>query len=685
MIQTLDQKEAPTGYALNQIKHPIQTNISLISQLFLLTCIAASYLIVTGLVAYLTFFHALLDNNLNTSYSTASNLVAYLIPLISGVCLLLVLLRPFFPLSQPQALTKNFSKDTNNLAIAAMIENITTSLDSHATFSIEFTLEPKLVLNPINIDNILKNNFIISIGLPLLLLLNQQQLNALLTNEIAQISSKRKLISKAFVTNLQGWFVRSIDNKDGWLDKIKSIESSGCNNNVVGALLLLARAAIWANNYYLRMHYSLAHRLIHSISSLEQAQLDSITQQKAGTNAFIGAIVLTERCEKAAKRALSELSTSANIKLSNNYPEQVAKYAAACKSTSANTIERVALAKKQIHHSSKNIATPAQDLLPEYRLLCQSMTPSFYRSLGLKFSANQLSSPLQSKQRELRSAYLSAINNYTASIFNPLIMWDCSDALKIIKIPASLKIKLANTSVASFRQKLPEYQESITQFKSSAAMLAFKVLLQHRYEQGYINEKQLTQLSKEIDPEIKNSVEHRNCIKSYAACSGIRIVCSVLLTTDKEKFTRSLVLINQLRSIQPLHAKVNQSIVLLKTIDALQNQITEHAEVKLKTVLAKELDTIESLNKDIINELRSLYTSNSTIKAVQQHIKFTLSEFELERSKSIPDPTAALAIFLNNFKHLNVMISGQLVHLAISNEKLHNIHPIRLVPKPTSI
>jgi hypothetical protein len=256
---------------------------------------------------------------------------------------------------------------------------------------------------------ILRSDFILVIGLPLVAGLRLNQFAGVLAHELSHVAQVRTLRSSYFIWSVHGWFSRVAFERDRVDEHLFACTAAG--QRAVKMFSRLAQLLVLPGRAVLRV-LMLLQSLVNSIFLRRlELEADRCQVRVAGTEAFITGVRELNLLEVAVQRALIELSRmKGEGRLVNNYPglistirrryseEFVQRLLAGVEERKAGIFalhpcdrDRIAMARAEKKPALIRANWPAAALFSGFAALCRQATLDFYKQeLGIDVDVREL-------------------------------------------------------------------------------------------------------------------------------------------------------------------------------------------------------------------------------------------------------------------------------------------------------
>lgn len=673
----------------NQILTTVRTLIAMLVPLV--------YIAMLGIVAYFTFYHALFGSHFNQGAPFHISATLYVLPLLSGLSLTVLMLRPFFHLKQfnEHRLKLHINDGAEFLQLISLIQQ---RLHNTQKIEVELSMLPVVCAEPDGLSLKRSDNVTLVVGLPLIKSMTVQQLSALICHELAHYSHSSYRRAYRWTILVDQWFDDCLQSRDGWKGYFSELEQSGPNSAFVIAGLI-GKSAIVLNDTVLQFLHKAYRRL--SITTLKQ--LDRDADQSAvllsGSLGFCESLELLGRTSKSWQYSQFRLLSQASLILTDNFVDEVYVNSKVDDAAELESLyaylpvswvyhpeidERVSFARHEDVAGILNLATPATELFKHFPVLCKSVTPVYYRECGVEFSPNSLKSvPSNIKIQAAEDTYKKIIDEFTSSTFSPAVVWNVGNTRKMIKMTTSQMCTLLNATVKQFRSQLPTFQDAHIHHSNTQKDILAYHLSKLRLKHGYTSEEHVEHQAENYRYQESKLNNQTIAFEAYSRCIGVRLSAAVLLDTRKSTLAKTLTLLSNLQKLHLIQKKLTRGHQLSRMIGEITTQLYANQEVELKPKFDIYTQSLKKINRHIFASLSrlpgDLKDVNSIAKHIREQMKLKLLPGRDEASKAQDE----FALLEEEFCSLNIIVTGRLVKYAMKNELAHNIEPVRLVQKPT--
>ncbi len=648
------------------------------------------YLGLIGLVAYQTFHLALLSGANDSPLQTVNGLL-YLLSVTSGLALLLILLRPFFPLSHTEDFYNEIS-DKNATQLYALVLQICRLLGIKESPTIAASLDPSVSVTYQSRFRVEKNPLLLKIGLPLMNNMNYQQLAGMICEQLAYHAHGTNSRFIQLMSHIDRGFSQCVKDEDGWKEKCDGLIQSE-NNSFLVVFGLLGHASIWVSNkllsgFYLvfSFFYRISYRLLE-----ENAWINALcvcgSQTGAEAKKIQGRISAdwNELNQSLLNRSDTSLVDDLVLHLQLTANEQEKENSGLNTDPSPSTGKFIDFAESKNIAGIFHAADAARELIIDFRALCKKLTPFHYRELELEFTTHDLKPVVVNKQQhQLENNLLTVLDDYTSSTFFPSAAWDTNCASGFAKLSTGKKHKLVETAITQFRRNLPDFQELQLRFNDCRRKNIESHTLHLRFNKGYISESDFHQHRENAQKVLNQYNHHTTVINTYCRYSGIRTAGAILLLQDRRKLLQGLQLLSQLQTLHTIQPHLLKGLIAYDLIASLNTRMFEHAEIGFREDLETFTENLKQINRVLSTALFKLPGELKGVGQIRELIDRNLRKQPVDNA----DPTKTIHhefdILHNLYAELNYILSGKIAELATLSETERGIEPVRLIPAVNS-
>lgn len=672
-------------------------SIIVLSRTLFAMFVPLTYILLLGLSAYFTFYHALFGMHFNQGAPFPLAVTLYVLPLLSGLSLTILMLRPFFHLRHSNQHHLKLH-DNDGAQLIQLVSLIQQQLKCDLDINIQLSMLPVISAEPQGLT--LKSNHAVTlvVGLPLIKAMNSQQLSALICHELAHYSHTTYRRAYRWTILTDKWFDDCIQGRDGWKAYFYELEDSGHNSAYVVSGLI-GKSAIIANDAILQYLHKAFRKLSKSTLKALDRDADQSAALLSGSIGFSKSLELLRQTSKSWQQNQYRLLKQPSSTLADNFVDEIYVYTNVDKAAELENIapylpiswayhdeldERIEFARHEDVDGIFLLSTPATELFKHFTGLCKSVTPAYYRELGIEFAANSLRPvALNIELQATQDRYKKLIDEFTASTFSPTIVWDVKEARTLTKMAEPQIHKLLNTTVQQFRQQLPVFQDAHIHHLNTQKDVLTYLLAKLRLKHGYISEQQFTHQTESSKQRKMTLSKQTAAFEAYSRCIGMRLSAAVMLDTNKATLIKTLTLLTNLQQLHLVQKHIEQGQQLTVLIENITAQLYSNQETKLVQELNTYTQRLDNINRQLSAKLSALPGELMQVHSINDHIQEQM-KLKLLPGRDATDKTRDLFVLLKaEFCSLNIIVTGRLVAYAKKNESTHNIEPITLILSPT--
>lgn len=693
-----EKNNLKSAFKGNIRKGSVETSNSLkvLSRTLITMLAPLSYVLILGITAYFTFYHALFGLHFNQGAPLQVAASLYVVPLLSGLSLTILLLRPFFHLRRSNQ--HRFKLDDNDGAeFLQLITQIQQQLKVTLNCKVELSMLPIVSTEPQGLSLKPKQAITLVVGLPLIKAMTSQQLSALICHELAHYKHAPYRHAYRSMTLVDQWFDDCVQGRDGWKAYFSELENNGSNSAYVVSGLI-GKIAIMANDTILRYLHKAYRKLSIPIFKHLDRDADQSAVLLSGSLCFSESLKLLARTSESWQSCQFRLLNQTSRSLPDNFADEVYVYANVDEVAELESLtpylpiswsyhgeleDRVEFAQHEDVAGVLHLAKAATELFKHFPALCKSVTPAYYREYGIEFSPNSLK-PVASniEQQAAQDHYRSLIDEFTASTFSPTVVWDVKEAQKLTRMTVPQIQKQLNSTVKLFRHHLPAFQDAHIHSSNTQKDALNYHLSTLRLKHGYISEQQISHQTENHQHRKSKLLKESAALDAYSHCIGMRLSAAVMLDTDKATLMKTLSLLTNLQRLQLMQKLVDKGQQFTILIAAITTQLYSNQETKLIPDLNTYTERLNNINRHLFAKLSNLPGELKDVDSISTHIQQQM-KMKLLPGRDGPDKARDLFCLLKTeFCSLNIIVTGQLVEYAMKNELAHNIEPITLILKP---
>lgn len=266
------------------------------------------YLGLLGWGGYLLYWHATVNLAWVTSRPSLFSILGYGVPLLLGGIFLLFLLKPFLARRPTEDYSITLDPDLEPTWFS-FVGQICDSVGARRPSRVQLTCDVNASAGfQHGFWGMLRNQMVLTVGIPLVLGLNTRQLAGILAHEMGHFSQGAAMRLTFVVRNMNTWFIRIIFERDGWDEMLESFSEEG--GFLASIVFWIARAMVWLSRKILWVLLFLGQ----SISSfmLRQMEFDADRYQTrlVGSDQFQDTMMEVNVLMMASQGAMHDLSSA---------------------------------------------------------------------------------------------------------------------------------------------------------------------------------------------------------------------------------------------------------------------------------------------------------------------------------------------------------------------------------------
>jgi len=395
--------------ALNTIEMPnvisggfsftINLKLFLITTFVVLLPLLYIFSIFSGLIALQ--WHAIEHFTWLTQNPSSLLLLSYIFPLLCGIPLLIMLIKPLLApeVAPPQLPEIHSDKDR---LLLLLIEKIAVAFSANMPKHIYFTWQAEITSSDNNSGfNFYKNNYDLTIGLPLIDALDTPQLASLLALEISRFSKRPIMRITRLVELINQKFYQTAYGQDYWDIKLEQMSLSKNTSDM--AIYFMLKTLILVSLMPIKIIHSTSKFFSHPVLVQSLLNRDRYSSQLTGEKSFRTALTHQQKLLASQSIVIAGVNRHRQQKqFIENLPQKIVQYSYSLPADALSTIQENAthptissLGKFPSLSSRINalslfqydgfipITQRAITLLQRYTLLCTVATKEFYTTLDL--------------------------------------------------------------------------------------------------------------------------------------------------------------------------------------------------------------------------------------------------------------------------------------------------------------
>jgi hypothetical protein len=378
--------------------------------MLLLPLIYVGLIVLAGLAIY---WHAVNDVVMIQSVRGRATIVMaflYIIPIVSGVVLVLFMIKPLFARPSQQGRTRSLTRKGEPL-LFDFVDKLCDTV--HAPRPKQINVDCQVNASASFRRGLLSmfgSDLVLTIGLPLVAGLNMQQFAGVVAHEFGHFTQGFGMRLSYVTRSISMWFTRVVYERDAWDDRL--IEWSHDSDLRFGVFFYVARGCVWLTRQLLWVLMMIGH--VASGFLLKQMEFDADRHQArlVGASTLEAMLIRIHLLGVAMDGAQSDLGAFFREgRLGDNLPKlimvnfesmpaevrklierQVRNQSAGLLDSHPSPSSRIAKANADNPGRSFHCELPASALFEHYDKLCQNVTWDFYRTvLGPRVKPDDLS------------------------------------------------------------------------------------------------------------------------------------------------------------------------------------------------------------------------------------------------------------------------------------------------------
>lgn len=267
------------------------------------------YLALVTLVGWLVFLHAVRDFGiLAMDGDIRARIIFYFGPLVVGLCILFVLLKPLLWRSEESegyvVLARADAPELFNF-----IDQLVAAIGAPAPREIRVDCEANASASfRRGFRSLAGDDLVLTLGLPLVRALDLRQFAGVVAHEFGHFTQGGGMRLAYVVRSINGWFARVVFQRDSLDATLQQVTSSGRGQNLIIILLAaITRAGVWASRQVLRLLMMAGHAISSFLLRQMEFDADRCAARLAGSAAFESALLEIPRTAVAAQGARIDL------------------------------------------------------------------------------------------------------------------------------------------------------------------------------------------------------------------------------------------------------------------------------------------------------------------------------------------------------------------------------------------
>ncbi len=264
------------------------------------------YLALIGLVSYGIYHHALENASILTSGALKLKLMVYLGPLVSGIVVVIFMIKPLFARSpqgpavysvdpRREPLLYNYVERLSRLVGAPLPRRI--DLDCEVNASASFRR---------GYLSMFGNDLVLTIGLPLVADLDLRRLSGVLAHELGHFAQRGGMRLTYVIRSINHWFARVVFERDEWDQSLKAL-SDDTHPWMVQAVAYLSQGCVWLTRRLLWTLMMMGNAISCLLLRQMEFDADRYEVRVAGSEVFESTVLKLQGLGLAAQRAQHDL------------------------------------------------------------------------------------------------------------------------------------------------------------------------------------------------------------------------------------------------------------------------------------------------------------------------------------------------------------------------------------------
>lgn len=369
------------------------------------------YVGMIGLVGYGIYYHAVVDLHWFQHRVHRGTVLLYVAPLVAGVVVLVLLLKPFLSRSVQERRTRRL-KFTEEPVLFSFVERLCQAVGAPVPTAIEVDGQVNAMASfRGGFVGMLRKELVLTIGLPLVTGMNTRQLAGVLAHELGHFSQRSGMRLGYVIHSVNLWFAKVVYTRDSWDEWLIELCDSSLRIVVLTGYLARAFAACLRGILWLLM--AAGHALSCALSRQMEYHADAYEIRLAGTAAFEETM---RRLRYLAFTDLVARQTMVDARLEGplpeHYPALVVQLAERLSEESRQLLDvsletergslfaahptdrdRIAAARRENAPGIFQLECPATRLFHQFDELAVAVSPKLYRRMLKKSDVITLNEP----------------------------------------------------------------------------------------------------------------------------------------------------------------------------------------------------------------------------------------------------------------------------------------------------
>ena len=467
-LKLADIDKAFSG-VIQKVELPATYKVGVIAMGVTMVLLPLLYVGMIATLGYGVLSHMVSNTTWLQTLGTKFGAIAYVIPIVSGVTVILFMIKPLFarPAGKSQTITLDPIKEpilfhfVNKIALAVGAprpKQIDVDCEVNASASFRKGL-----------FSFVGDDLVLTIGMPLLAGFNTRQLAGVLAHEFGHFSQGVGMRFHYLAYKINSWFFYSVYGRDNWDEKLDQLAAD--SENWVNVILNAARGGVWLTRKILYAFMMAGHAVSSYMLRQMEFDADRYEAQLAGSQQFKNTCLQLQRLGVAFQISHDYLAQAwEDKKLVNDFPALVAHNATQLPNELDKALlskmeesktrmydshpsdrERIENAMRQQAQGIFSLDCPSWELFKRFDLLSKQVSQTYYADeLGLDFNPSKLVDINQvvkiaqdnEKQQEAYHAYFK-------------------DMAPVFDMP--LSVNIFDTSKADWEDLLAQYKETENQ------------------------------------------------------------------------------------------------------------------------------------------------------------------------------------------------------------------------------
>ncbi|MBL4867430.1 MAG: hypothetical protein JKY67_13775 [Pseudomonadales bacterium] len=684
---------------LPQHERPLKRSLYLAAPLIILLPILYLFIIIAS-IAMLSW-HAqeniIFLTQKNTFLYESLYALLYFSPIIIGIFVIFILAKPLFSNAENH-FNSSIIVNKNNSLFLSYINKIADKIGAPNPIQVRLTLEPIIELSVIDgFTGLHKNQFRLSIGLPIIAQVNSQQLTSLITREFAFYGGHTSKRAIWVIRSIRRWFYRASTQPDSFDILLKNLKKT---HKAKLSQWLLTEAQSIANltqktlNVFSRLANWIARPLLHKL----YFRADDINNAFCGIDAVRkGEAHLHflecgfERFQKTLK-SLDVASDKDLVRTIVNHAKDVAneqnKLAGDPRTrTTPNDVDvpRWNSRIKRLESSDTSVLYqqkyPAKCLLPNFQALSLNITTDFYNT---RYSITSCPTDLNPGALNGNPPPCKTEKTLMVDYFNHLFRHDNVLTPNWLQegYESSLTIKRdLQIAICQLRQAIPDWKKTIESLDYINRSIKEKQLSEEKAIPKS-NEKQQLMLEIENLEQTQRGlwVERSTMdnILNRRLSLGISYYVSLINKEKRNHFSEAMTILSMLKEIQPhLQSLSTNGHLLEQQLRIPEEKMDLRLNAQLKT---RSVNCRKSISS--IQETLDAYSQNELLDPLTASIK------ELKSKSRKQDPITLLnssRSTLEAFRDLYANVITEIVQACTLSERKLNVAPLKVAQAKSTV